>query len=266
MSTLSLAPAFVPATSRARSTVRLTRRDRLAVFLTSLFLVLGVAFMLAGGAVGTGSAGEPIPTEVVTVAPGDTLAAVAAALGWDQFALLGHSMGGMIAQVVAGQVPERVERLILMDTAHGGLRLGDRDTLGAAIHIVRTRGIGGLIEAMAARGDDPLASPAHLRLLDEKPGYRELGERKLRAASPAMYVAMLTEMGEQADRLDALARLKMPSLVLVGEQDAPFIRPSERMADVLPDASLTVIPDAGHSPQFENPSAWWAAIETFLAT
>ena len=71
MSTLSLAPAFSTSAVR-RSTVRLTRRGRLVVFLTSLFLVLGVAIMLAGGAVGTGSAGEPIPTEIVTVAPGDT--------------------------------------------------------------------------------------------------------------------------------------------------------------------------------------------------
>ncbi|WP_439937103.1 LysM peptidoglycan-binding domain-containing protein [Nocardia sp. N13] len=84
MSTLSLAPAF-PSTSaaRARSTVRLTRRGRLAVFLTSLFLVLGVAFMLAGGAVGTGSAGEPIPTEIVTVAPGDTLWDIASDIATD---------------------------------------------------------------------------------------------------------------------------------------------------------------------------------------
>ena len=76
MSTLSLAPAFT-ATPRARSTVRLTRRGRLAVFLTSLFLVLGVAFMLAGGAVGTGEAGQPAPTEIVQVAPGDTLWGIA---------------------------------------------------------------------------------------------------------------------------------------------------------------------------------------------
>ena len=69
MSTLSLAPVFAPAPARARSTVRLTRRGRLVVFLTSLFLALAVAFMLAGGAVGTDEPGEQIPTEIVQVAP-----------------------------------------------------------------------------------------------------------------------------------------------------------------------------------------------------
>ena len=82
MSTLSLAPAFISA-PRARSTVRLTRRGRLVVFVTSLLLVLGVAIMLAGGAVGTGSAGETAPTEIVQVAPGDTLWDIASDLATD---------------------------------------------------------------------------------------------------------------------------------------------------------------------------------------
>jgi hypothetical protein len=83
MSTLSLAPAFSPVSARARSTVRLTRRGRLVVFLTSLFLALAVAFMLAGGAVGTDEPGEQIPTEIVKVAPGDTLWGIASDVATD---------------------------------------------------------------------------------------------------------------------------------------------------------------------------------------
>ena len=85
MSTLSLAPAFSLGTAPAqlRSSVRLTRRGRLVVFLTSLFLVLAVAFVLAGGAVGTDSAGEQIPTEIVQVTPGDTLWGIASEIATD---------------------------------------------------------------------------------------------------------------------------------------------------------------------------------------
>ena len=82
MSTLSLSPSFTTS-APVRSTVRLTRRGLLVVFVTSLFLVLAVAFMLAGGAVGTGSAGEPAPTEVVQVAPGDTLWGIASEVATD---------------------------------------------------------------------------------------------------------------------------------------------------------------------------------------
>ena len=53
MSTLSISPAFAPtASKRAGSTVRLTRRGRLVVFLASLTFALVAAFVLAGGAVG----------------------------------------------------------------------------------------------------------------------------------------------------------------------------------------------------------------------
>ena len=55
-----------------------------------------------------------------------------------------------------------------------------------------------------------------------------------------------------------------PTLVLVGEQDAPFLASAQRMAGVLPKSTLAVIPDAGHSPQFENPDAWWQTVSSFL--
>ena len=71
----------------------------------------------------------------------------------------------------------------------------------------------------------------------------------------------------QHDRLGELAGLpdRLPALVIVGEQDAPFVGPSKRMAETIPDATLVVIADAGHSPQFENPDDWWSALSTFLA-
>ena len=108
MSTLSLAPAFT-ATPRARSTVRLTRRGRLAVFLTSLFLVLGVAFMLAGGAVGTDSPGEQIPTEIVQVSPGQTLWGIASEVASD----------GDVRSVMT-----QIERLNALETT--GLQAGQK--------------------------------------------------------------------------------------------------------------------------------------------
>ena len=82
MSTLSLAPSFVPTTAR-RTTVRLTRRGRLVVFLASLLVVMAAAFALAGGAVGTDEAGQPEPTQIVQVAPGDTLWGIASEIAVD---------------------------------------------------------------------------------------------------------------------------------------------------------------------------------------
>ncbi len=195
----------------------------------------------------------------------DDAAHLADALGWQTFSLLGHSMGGMVAQYVAMAAPERLDALVLMDTGHGPVRDLDPDLVQGAVSIVRTKGIDALADLLAER-ESPLETPAHRRLLNERPGYAEFGERKFRATSSALYAAMAPQFLEVGDRLDRLRVLppSLPALVIVGEQDKPFVRSSERMASAIPGGMLAVIADAGHSPQFENPDAWWLALSSFL--
>jgi pimeloyl-ACP methyl ester carboxylesterase len=81
-----------------------------------------------------------------------------------------------------------------------------------------------------------------------------------------MWIAMIDEILFGADRLDGLKKVTARTLVIVGEQDTPFIRPSRRMAETVAGAQLTMIPDAGHSPQFENPDVWWDAVTAFLGS
>jgi 3-oxoadipate enol-lactonase len=191
---------------------------------------------------------------------------LADALGWDRFVLLGHSMGGMIAQFVARSAPARLAGLILMDTTHGPLDTLDRDLIAAAVSIVRAQGIGALADIMAEQ-EGPLRTPAHRRLLAGKPGYAEFNDRKLRATSPGLYAAMAPVFVVAADRLESLRQLPagLPVLVIVGEQDQPFLAPAERMAAAIGHGSLAIITDAGHCPQFENPDAWWQALTAYLA-
>ena len=81
MSTLTIAPAFRP--TAVRSTVRLTRRGRLVVFMAALILAFAVGIFVSAGSVATDEAGTPEPTRVVTVSTGDTLWAIAADLAED---------------------------------------------------------------------------------------------------------------------------------------------------------------------------------------
>ena len=133
--------------------------------------------------------------------------------------------------------------------------------------IARTEGIAAVMAAQDALGaEEPLGTSAHERVLATRAGYREFGQRKMLASSPAMYAAMLTAITDAGgiDRLDDLEAVELPTLVLVGDEDEPFLKPSRRMAETIPDAELVVVPDAGHSPQFENPDHWWKALSTFL--
>ena len=196
---------------------------------------------------------------------GDVLR-IADALGWDRFVLLGHSMGGMVVQFLALAVPSRLDGLVLMDTTHGPLTHLDPDLIHAAVSIVRGQGMDALAAVMAER-PGPLHTEAHQRLLDTRPGYAEFGERKLLATSPAMYAAMAPAFLTTPDRLDGLRELPaaLPVLVVVGELDQPFVGPSRQMAAAIAGSVLAVIPDAGHSPQFENTDAWWQSFSGYLA-
>jgi len=196
------------------------------------------------------------------VMAGDMLA-IADVLGWDAFVLLGHSMGGMVAQHMAAAAPSRLRGLILMDTSPACPDGLDPDVMNLAKQIVRDEGLDRLIEVQAEMGG-PLDTPAHRRLVETRPGYGERGDRLTRSCAPDMWLAIVTEIIEQPDRLERLRDVAVPALVIVGDQDTPFLVHSERMAKTLPDGRLEVIPDAGHSPQFEAPDAWFAALTAFL--
>jgi 3-oxoadipate enol-lactonase len=199
----------------------------------------------------------------------DILAADALALvdelAWKRFALLGHSMGGFVAERIAVSAADRLNALILMDTAHGPVIQIDPLLVESAVSVVRAGGIDALADILAGR-ESPLDTPAHRRLIAERPGYLQFQDYKFRSVSPHLYTALAREMITQPDGLDQLRSLPLdlPTLVIVGEQDTPFLEPSHEMAEAIPNARLAVIPHAGHSPQFENPHAWWDALSAFL--
>ena len=188
---------------------------------------------------------------------------LAGALGWARFTLLGHSMGGMAAQHLAIDAPDRLEGLVLMGTSHSVPDGIDPVVVELGKAVVRSGGMGLLVEA-ARPPAGPLGTPAHDRVVRQRAGYREFSERKTLSASADMWLAMVDELLAQPDRLADLAAVEVPTLVLVGEQDRSFLAHSRRIAAAMPRARLVVVPDAGHSPQFENPRAWFEALSAFL--
>jgi pimeloyl-ACP methyl ester carboxylesterase len=213
---------------------------------------------------GHGASDKPEAPETYSL---DRLAAdtaqVAAALGFERFRLLGHSMGGMVARRLVLADPSRVSALVLMDTAPGAPPDMDLELVDLAAQIALTDGMTELKRVIDAF--TPLGTPAHERLLAERAGYQELCDRKWASLSPVMWSTLVREIVDQPDELALLAAsVQCPVLVVVGEQDMPFLEVSRVTAAAVPGAQLVVVPDAGHSPQFENPSVWFDAVDGFL--
>ncbi len=185
-------------------------------------------------------------------------------LGWDRFALLGHSMGGMVAQHLVLERPARIERLVLMDTCAGPAQGIDEATVAVGVEILRTQGLPALLDLLAQL-PAPDRPPAEERLRAQRPGYVEWSEAKVRACSAAMYAALAVELTSRADLSERLATVTVPTRVVVGEQDRNFLAASRRLAEAIGPADLVVVPDAAHSPQLENPDAWWQAVGPWLA-
>lgn len=197
---------------------------------------------------------------------GDVIA-LADALGWARFALVGHSLGGAVAQLVALDRPERITGLVLASTFHGPVPGVSMELVQLGRWVVQESGMSGLADALAARrADDTDSVAAFERLQEAQPGYAELSRARMEATSPDMWMALAPRFVDQEDRLDRLAGLDVPTAVVVGELDATMFEDCRRMAAAIPGARLTVIAGAGHVPQLENPEAWWEALIGFLGT
>ncbi len=194
----------------------------------------------------------------------DTLA-VADATGLEHFRLLGHSMGGMVARKIAMHEPARVDALVMMDTSAGPVPGFDPELMDVACDVALNQGKAALKELLDFGA--PLDSPAYQKLLERRPEFKEHEDAKWAGVSEIMWGTLAHELAHQPDELAAFsASLRAPLLILVGEEDTHFVAASRSMAEAIPAAQLIVIPDAGHSPQTENPDAWIAAMSGFLSS
>ncbi len=193
------------------------------------------------------------------------------ALGLERAAVVGNSLGGLIALRLALSEPARVGSLVLVDSAG----LGRSATY--ALRSLTAPGYGELAIAWAKTPPGAAArawSKAHLLFahpqlapapwtaeqyrLAQLPGFLEAALAALRA--------QLDLDGQREVLLDRLPYLKMPTPVVWGARDRVF-PPSQAQDAVsrLPKGSLTLIPDCGHMPHVECPVRFVAALDEFFA-
>lgn len=190
---------------------------------------------------------------------------VADAIELGSFRLLGHSMGGMVSRKIVLDVPERVDAFVMMDSSAGPIPGFDAELIEVGAEVALTQGKDALKELLEFA--KPLTTEAYERTLRERPGYQAFCDYKFEALSAVMWASLIRAMAYQSDDLPRLAsEMQCPLLVLVGEQDKPLVRAASLIMEAIPTAELARIPNAGHSPQFENPQAWYDALAKFLAS
>ncbi len=181
----------------------------------------------------------------------DVLAALDA-MHVDRFHLAGLSIGGMIAQSVAVQAPGRVRSLMLCDTA---MAIPPANLWHGRAAMVRTKGLPAIADAVLARW---LTAP-------RQQGPQATAVRTMLLRTPPEGYAAAAEAIAAADLTPGTATLRLPTLVIIGDQDEGTPLPSaEAMRDTIPGARLSIVPDAAHIPTIEQPAATTAALQRFL--
>ncbi|WP_040490996.1 alpha/beta fold hydrolase [Ilumatobacter nonamiensis] len=158
----------------------------------------------------------------------------------------GLSLGGYMSLAFYGAHPERVRALLIIDTGPGF----KNDEARAGWNTYANSFADGFAES----GLDHLADRS---VEQATASHRDPNGLVLAARH------MLTQ--HSADVIESLPSIGVPSLVLVGADDEPFLNATDYMAAKIPGATKVVIPDAGHASNIDQPAAFNAAVLDFLA-
>jgi pimeloyl-ACP methyl ester carboxylesterase len=213
---------------------------------------------------GAGGSDKPAGPYTVPMLAADT-AGLLDALGIKDAYVVGHSLGGFIAQELIITRPELVSKLILASTNYGGLQV--IPITSEAMEVLTNRQ-GDPLE-LVKRGISIACAPGfmskHLEIIQELINYRFTNP-----VPPAQYqaqvaagagMAALTE-NQVTQRMEAI---QVPTRILFGEFDM-VVPPgnAELMAAKIADAQVKIIPATGHIFPIEDPEATINAIHEFL--
>jgi pimeloyl-ACP methyl ester carboxylesterase len=213
---------------------------------------------------GVGQSDKPAGPYTAQMLAADT-AGLLDALGIEKAIIVGHSMGGFVAQAMALDFPEKVEKLILCSTNFGGPH-----------HVPVTA------EAMKVLTDvtsDALTRLKNGLVVSTAPGWAEKNPEMIEAwiewrvanpIEPAPYQAQLAIglglMTESAAFEMKLSRVNVPTLILFGAHDK-VVPPDNAalLAEKIADSKVLIFPDAGHFFPIEIAEAASRAITDFAA-
>jgi pimeloyl-ACP methyl ester carboxylesterase len=199
--------------------------------------------------------------------------ALRARLGFERWAVLGHSFGGHVALEYALRYPDRLSHLVLLDTG------GDSRWSQSAADRLAERGYRPEKVRLVRRWFSGEFAPKEYFPIFMRIGGAYSYHPVLGAARALMYGGWRSKMRPEAlifagrhlvkgwTVMDRLGEISVPTLVMAGREDFVFPPECQReLAAGIPDARLQLIERAGHNPHDEKPAEVMRAITEFIAT
>ena len=159
----------------------------------------------------------------------------------------GLSLGGVVSLGFYLTHPEMVRALVICDSGPGYRNAEARAAWNQRAHERAAE--------LEARGLDALSDRS--REMREAMGEHRSAQGLAHAAR-----GMLAQEGSHV--IDGLPAIRVPTLIIVGDQDQPFLAPCEYMAKKIPGARLEVVAGAGHSANLDQPEAFNRVLRDFL--
>jgi pimeloyl-ACP methyl ester carboxylesterase len=171
----------------------------------------------------------------------------------------GCSMGGYVMFALARKAPQIISGLVLADTRANADTLEGRANRKSLLAVLEREGASGVAREMMPKLIGKTSS-------EERPEIESNIRRLIKQQSaPAIRGAVLRMM-DRPNSFPTLETLKVPALVIVGEEDTLTpVDESRKMVDALPTAELVVVPRAGHLANLEAPDAFNSALAAFLS-
>lgn len=198
------------------------------------------------------------------------------AMGVPKAVLVGHSFGGGATVTAAAQELGRIEALVLVDVALGWPSAASGPASPPSRPVAAAMALGPLRNTLASIGTNPSLTKTFLGsfLADPRAATNEIVyvyrrplflEGKTVQIGDWLQEFLASQDVELATNLDLYRGLQVPALVLWGRRDSVTpLWQGERLASLLPRATLVTLDGIGHIPQIEDPPAFQAALLSFL--
>jgi pimeloyl-ACP methyl ester carboxylesterase len=185
-------------------------------------------------------------------------------LGVRRASVLGYSLGGMIAAMLATDHPEMVETLVLAGVAGAAVGLGDPQTWKerrtAQLEVLDEEGMAGIFKQRTDAATSTIFSPG---FVEKNPNVVDKYREIFLLTKPEGYRKVLESMGRRG-RAPDFSGIACPVLIIVGAHDVwSGPEAGNALQQRIPGSELIILP-TGHACQIEQPEDFNETVVSFL--